>query len=107
MLFEVEKASSKAPPSAEGHQTLSSWAKPGNAKANADDLRADILEDPDAAVEKNKAMYILKFEEQKLQIIELKSVIERQGDRLIEEMKSGPYQRIRDRVRVSTLHQNA
>jgi hypothetical protein len=104
VLLEVEKTSSKVPPSADGHQALSSWAKPGNTKANADDLRADILEDPDAAVEKNKATYILKFEEQKLQIIELKSVIERQGDRLIEEMKSGPHQRIRARVCISTLH---
>jgi hypothetical protein len=103
-LLEIAKTSSKAPPSADGHQALSSWEKPNDAKANADDLRADIFEEPDAAVEKNKTMYLRKFEEQKLQITELKSVIERQGDRLIEEMNRGPHQRIRDRVCVSTPH---
>jgi hypothetical protein len=103
VLLEVEKTSSKAPPSADMHQALSSRATPTDMNVNVDDLRADICEDPDAAVEKNKAMYILKFEEQKLQITELASAIERQGDRLFEEI-SGPRQRIRDRVCVSTLH---
>jgi hypothetical protein len=108
MLLEVEKASSKASPSAEGHQVLSSWAKPSDAKVDADDLKADIFEDPDVAVEKNEAVYFRKFEVQKLQIIDelnqLKSVVKRESDRVIEEMKSGPHQRICDRVRVSTLH---
>jgi hypothetical protein len=108
MLLEVEKASSKASPSAEGHQVLSSWAKPSDAKVDADDLKADIFEDPDVAVEKNEAVYFRKFEVQKLQIIaelnQLKSVVKRESDRVIKEMKSGPHQRICDRVRVSTLH---
>jgi hypothetical protein len=98
MLLEVEKASSKASPSAEGHQVLSSWAKPSDAKVDADDLRADILEDPDAAVEKNKAYIhpqIRRAETPDHRRTELKSVIKREGDRVIEEMKSGPHQRIR------------
>jgi hypothetical protein len=108
MLLEVEKASSKAPPSAEGYQVLSSWAKPSDAKVDADDLRADILEDPDVAVKKNQDVYFRKFEVQKLQIIDelnqLKSVVKWESNHVIEVMKSGPHQRIRDPVCVSTLH---
>ncbi|KAN0140973.1 hypothetical protein V8E53_001417 [Lactarius tabidus] len=100
VLLEVEKTSSKVPPSTDMHQALSSRATPTDVNVNVDDLRADIYEDPDAAVEKNKAKHILKFKEQKFQITELASAIERQGNRLIEEI-SGPRQRIRDR----TMHE--
>ena len=54
-------------PSAEGDLTLQTKA---NAKIpNADDLKNVIFEDPVAAVEKNLAPFVLKFEAQMNQII--------------------------------------
>ena len=102
MLLGLERTASKAPgaPSAEGHR--SPWAKPGDRSQDADDLKMDIFEDPDAAVEKNQAVYFRKFEAQKRQIIdELTFVVKRESDRVIQEMKGGPHERIRDRVCVS------
>jgi hypothetical protein len=99
MLLELEKTTSKASsaPIAEGHRA--GWAKPGDTNPSADDLRTDIFEDPDAAVEKNQAVYFRKFEAQKRQIIdELTFVVRRESDRVIQEMKGGPHERIRDRV---------
>ena len=102
MLLGLERTASKAPgaPSAEGHR--SSWAKTGDRSQNVNDLKMDIFEDPDAAVEKNQAVYFRKFETQKRQIVdELTFVIKRESDRVIQEMKGGPHERIRDRVCVS------
>ncbi|KAI9438360.1 hypothetical protein H4582DRAFT_1815080, partial [Lactarius indigo] len=99
MLLELEKTASKAPsaPSAEGHRAPRGMASDAN--ANADDLRTDIFEDPDAAVEKNQVVYFRKFEAQKRQIIdELTFVVKRESDRVIQEMKGGPHDRIRDRT---------
>lgn len=66
----------------------------------ADDLREDILETPDAAAEKNRATFFRKFEVQKRQIDELKQAIEQESDRVIQELKGGPHERILDRVSV-------
>ena len=99
MLLGLEKTASKAPsaPSAEEHRAP--WAKPGDGAQNADDLRTDLFEDPEAAVEKNQAVYFRKFEAQKRQIIdELTFVVQRESDRVIQELKTGPHERIRDRV---------
>jgi HD superfamily phosphodiesterase len=100
MLLELERKASEAPSasSAEGHRAPRS--QPGDANQNADDLRTDIFEDPDAAVEKNQTVYFRKFEAQKRQIIdELTLVVKRESDRVIQEIKSGPHERILDRVR--------
>ena len=100
MLLELERTASKAScaPSAEEHRAP--WAKPGDTNQNADDLRTDIFEDPDAAVKKNQTVYFRKFEAQKRQIIdELTLVVKRESDRVIQEIKGGPHERIRDRVR--------
>ncbi len=99
MLLELEKTASRVPstPSAEVHRAP--WAMASDANPNADDLRTDIFEDPDAAVEKNQTVYFRKFEAQKRQIIdELTFVVKRESDRVIQEIKSGPHDRIRDRV---------
>src|SRR6266702_699856 len=99
MLLALEKTASKAlsAPSAEGHRQPRAMASDTN--TNADDLRTDIFEDPDAAVEKNQIVYFRKFEAQKRQIIdELTFVVKRESDRVIQEMKGGPHERIRDRV---------
>ena len=101
MLLALEKTASKAPSasSAEGHRAA--YAKTGDTNQNADDLRMEIFEDPDAAVEKNQTVFFRKFEAQKRQIIdELTLVVKRESDRVIQEIKGGPHERIRDRVRV-------
>jgi hypothetical protein len=99
MLLFLEGAASKATntPSAESHRAPR--AKPSDAKLSADDLKNDILEDPDAAAEKNMDVFLRKFEMQKRQIIyELEVIVRRESDRVIEEMKAGPHERIIDKV---------
>ena len=101
MLLELARKVNEAPnlSSAEGHRVPRS--KPGDTtNQNADELRKEILEDPDAAVEKNQTVYFRKFEAQKRQIIdELTFVVKRESDRVIQEIKAGPHERILDRVR--------
>ncbi|KAF8259842.1 hypothetical protein EI94DRAFT_1812645 [Lactarius quietus] len=95
ILLTLEKTTTNAPsvPSAEGQR------KPGDANPTADNLRTEIFEDPDVAVKKNQAVYFRKFEAQKRQIIdELTFVVRRESDRVIQEMKGGPHERIRDRT---------
>jgi hypothetical protein len=110
ILLELDRKVSGAPgaPGTEGHRAPPSnvgRSKPGRSKPsdtnqNADDLRAKIFEDPDAAVEKNQTVYFRKFEAQKRQIIdELTLVVKRQSDRVIREIKAGPHERILDCVR--------
>ncbi|KAH9171872.1 hypothetical protein EDB89DRAFT_2070428 [Lactarius sanguifluus] len=98
MLLSLEQTASKAPsaPSSEGHRMNRS--KPSDANTNADDLRKDIFEDPDAAADKNRIVFFRKFEVQKRQIIdELTLVVTRESDRVIQIVKGGPHERILDR----------
>ncbi|KAH8987639.1 hypothetical protein EDB92DRAFT_1948471 [Lactarius akahatsu] len=98
MLLSLEQTASKAPsaPSSEGHRMNRS--KPSDANTNADDLRKDIFEDPDAAADKNRTVFFRKFEVQKRQIIdELTLVVTRESDRVIQVVKGGPHERILDR----------
>jgi hypothetical protein len=100
MLLELERTASKATsvPGAEGPRAPRS--KPGDGNPNVDDLRKDIFEDPDAAVERNQTVFFRKFEAQQRQIIdELTLVVKRESDRVIQEIKGGPHERILDRVR--------
>jgi hypothetical protein len=101
MLLDLEKTASKASGSAsvEGHRTRQ--VKPGDADVpvGADILREDILEEPDAAAEKNWVVFSRKFEAQKNQIIdELTLVVQHESDRVIQELKGKAHERIRDRV---------
>ena len=67
--------------------------------SKAENLRNDILEDPDAAVEKNWTVFSRKFEVQRNQIIDkLTLVVQRESDRVIREVKGSSHERIRDRV---------
>ncbi|KAH9045946.1 hypothetical protein EDB84DRAFT_1633013 [Lactarius hengduanensis] len=98
VLLSLEQTASKAPsaPSSEGHRMNRS--KPSDANTNADDLRKDIFEDPDAAADKNRTVFFRKFEVQKRQIIdELTLVVTRESDRVIQVVKGGPHERILDR----------
>jgi hypothetical protein len=95
VLLDLEKTASKAsgPPSVEGHGTCQ------DADLKVGSLREDILEDPNAAAEKNWAMFSRKFEAQKNQIIdELTLVVKRESDRVIRELNGKAHERIRDRV---------
>jgi len=99
MLLDLEKTASKASslPSVEGHRTRQ--ARPGDAELEVHNLKEDILEDPNAAAEKNWVVFSRKFEAQKNQIIdELTLVVQRESDRVIGELKNKAYERIRDRV---------
>ena len=99
MLLELEMTASKATsaPGAEGPRGPRS--KPGDGNLSVDDLRKDIFEDPDAAVERNQTVFFRKFEAQQRQIIdELTLVVKRESDRVIQEIRGGPHERILDRV---------
>jgi hypothetical protein len=104
MLLDLEKTASKASSlsSVEGYRTRQ--AKPGDADLEADNLKEDILEDPNAAAEKNWVVFSRKFEAQKNQIIdELTLVVQRESDRVVRELKGKAHERIRDRVGFSLL----
>ena len=101
LLLELERTASNALSAQTTEGNRAPQAKPVDTNLNADDLKADIFEDPDTAVEKNTAVYSRRFEAQKRQIIdELDLVVKREGDRVIQELKGGPHKRIRDSVRV-------
>jgi hypothetical protein len=96
LLLEERVSKASSTPSAEGHRAP-------RAKANdviyADDLKNDIFEEPDAAMEKNQTVFFRKFEAQKHQIVdELLLVIRRESDRVIREVKGGPHERLLDCV---------
>jgi len=92
----ASKASSISPASAEGHR--SPRTKVQDAK-HAEDLQNDIFEEPGAALEKNRTVFFRKFEAQKNQIVdELSLVMKRESDRVIQEVKGGPHERLLDRV---------
>jgi hypothetical protein len=99
MLLDLEKTARNpsCSPSLEEHRTRQ--AKPGDADLEVDNLKEDILEDPNAAAEKNWIVFSRKFEAQKNQIIdELSLVVQRESDRVIRELKGKAHERIRDRV---------
>ncbi|KAI0252756.1 hypothetical protein BJV78DRAFT_266553 [Lactifluus subvellereus] len=101
LLLSLEETASKlsGAPSAEGHRVQG--GKTTAANRSADDLRKEIFEEPDAAAEKNWTAFLRKFDEQKRQIIDdLTRVIERGNDRVIQEVKSGPH----DRILNDTIH---
>ncbi|KAH9064500.1 hypothetical protein EDB87DRAFT_1680408 [Lactarius vividus] len=96
-LLSLEEMASKAPsaPSSDEHQVA--WAGASDASPNADDLKKDIFEDPGVAADRNQVVFFRKFEVQKRQIDELKLVVKRESDRVIEAIKGGPHERILDR----------
>ncbi|KAK6985237.1 hypothetical protein R3P38DRAFT_3291978 [Favolaschia claudopus] len=66
-----------------------------------DDLKDDLLIDPEVAISENKTAFSRKFEVQKRQIVydlleELTKVIEREGDRVISAVTAGPHDKIID-----------
>ena len=100
-LLHVEETASKVSgtPSAESRHAPRPGAKPADAKLNAEDIKNDVFEDPNAAAEKNQIVFFRKFKAQQNQILdELSLVVKREGDRVIEEVRGGPHERIIDPV---------
>jgi hypothetical protein len=96
LLLEETVSKASSTPSVEGHRAPRAKASD---VIHAEDLKNDIFEEPDAAMEKNQTVFFRKFEAQKNQIIdELFLVIRREGDRVIREVKGGPHERLLDRV---------
>ena len=96
-LLELERAAEKGSSAPKAEVGLTRREQPKG--TTLDDLRRDVLEDPTVAVEKNLAVFARKFEAQKNQIVdELTLVVKRESDRVIQEVKGGPHERILDRV---------
>ncbi|KAI9448651.1 hypothetical protein F5148DRAFT_1153428 [Russula earlei] len=92
LLFELEKAERQSVGYIQGGcGTHVSGAVQGHQSE-------DIFEDPSIAVEKNLSVFSRKFEAQRNQIVdELALVVKRESDRVIQEVKGGPHERILDR----------
>ena len=101
MLLDLEKTASKgsSSPGVEGRRKRQARPGDGSADLEVDNLREEILEDPNAAAEKNWVVFSRKFEAQKNQIVdELTLVVQRESDRVVRELKGKAQERIRDRV---------
>ncbi|KAJ7901712.1 hypothetical protein B0H14DRAFT_1250148 [Mycena olivaceomarginata] len=62
-----------------------------------EDLKDDLMVDPESAIEKNLTVFSRKFEVQKRQIVdELTKVVEREGDRVISAVTAGPHDKVID-----------
>ncbi|KAJ7188394.1 hypothetical protein C8R46DRAFT_19344 [Mycena filopes] len=69
----------------------------GKTSSSLEDLKDDLMVDPEVAMEKNLTVFSRKFEVQKRQIVdELTKVIEREGDRVISAVTAGPHDKIID-----------
>jgi hypothetical protein len=103
ILLDLEKTASKASNSSSVEGPRTRQAKPGE-DLEANNLKEDILEEPNAAAKKNWVVFSRKFEAQRNQIIdELTLVAQRESDRVIQELKGKAHERIRDKVGSSLL----
>ena len=95
-LLDLEKTVSKAP-SAKADEGRGHREK---FKGTEDDFKKDILEDPNAAAKKNWEVFNRKFDAQKDGIADaLTLAVQREGDRVVRELKGSAHERIRDQVR--------
>ena len=101
MLLDLEKTVSKASgsPSIDLEGLHTRQAKPGDADLEADNLREDISEEPNAATEKNWVGFSWKFKTHKNQIIDESTlVVQRESDRVSQELKGKAHEHIWDKV---------
>ena len=73
-------------------------AKRRDANLELDDLRNDIFEDPNDAIENNWKVFNRKFEAQMNKIDELTRVVLEDRDRFIREVRGSASERIHDQV---------
>ena len=98
-LLELERTAQRVSSAPKAEVGRARREQPKDISLSADDLRRDILEDPTVAVEKNLTVFSRKFEAQKNQIVdEVTLVVKRESDRVIQEVKAGPHERVLDRV---------
>lgn len=98
-LREVEKIANdmSSASCAKGHHTRREM--PEDPNPNVDDLRSDIFENPDVAVQKNSAKFFRKFEAQMNQFVkDVTIAVEREGDRVVRELRGCSHERIQDPV---------
>ncbi|KAJ6610414.1 hypothetical protein B0H10DRAFT_2060657 [Mycena sp. CBHHK59/15] len=97
-LSDLENISSAASQASSGSQTAKGGTNRGKT-SGLEDLKDEIMTDPDVAIEKNSTAFARKFEVQKRQIVdELTKVVERQGDRVISAITAGPHDKIIDPI---------
>ncbi|KAJ7223972.1 hypothetical protein C8J57DRAFT_1591283 [Mycena rebaudengoi] len=97
ILKELYDLESKSSPTAPSNSGSSKSAATSGMTSGLEELKDELATDPDAAMEKNLTVFTRKFEVQKRQIIdELTKVVERQGDRVISALTSGPHDKIID-----------
>jgi hypothetical protein len=98
-FIELEMAVSNASgqPGTEGLRVRQK--KLGDADPEIDNLRNEILEDPNAAADNNWKVFSRKFDAQRNQIIDkLTLVVQRESDRVIRGVQGSAHERIRDQV---------
>ncbi|KAJ7777905.1 hypothetical protein DFH07DRAFT_730843 [Mycena maculata] len=94
ILKELSELEAKSSPGMGAPQSLTKAAGKSSA---LEDLKDDLMADPDAAMADNLKVFSRKFEVQKRQIVdELTKVVEREGDRVISAITAGPHDRIID-----------
>jgi hypothetical protein len=89
-LLELEGAAKKASGASKADVGRAGWEKSKDTALSAEELRRDVLEDPNDVMENNLTVFSRKFEVQKNQIDELTLVVQRESDRIIQEVKGGP-----------------
>lgn len=88
MLLYLDETVSKASSTLGGEGRRAPRENPVDATPEAGNIIHEVFEDPDTAAEKNQIAFFHKFEAQRNQIIDaLTLVVEREGDRIIREMK--------------------
>jgi hypothetical protein len=97
-LRKVEKSVTKSPNQPKVEENRISPAKLRDENLELDNLKNDIFENPNAAIEDNWARFNRKFEAQSDQIKELTHVVQQQGDRAVREIRGSAHERILDQV---------
>ncbi|KAF7302096.1 hypothetical protein MIND_00776400 [Mycena indigotica] len=96
LLKELNELENKSTSAGKGVKNAKGTSSAGP-KFGLEDLKDELTTDPDAAIERNMTVFARKFEVQQRQIVdELTKVIEREGDRVISALSSGPHDRLLD-----------
>jgi hypothetical protein len=80
-----------------------SASKGSQIAVTAKDIRTEVKMEVDQIVTNNK-LFDQKFDEQRRQLEEVKTLVKRESDRVIEAVLSGPHDRIVNRVRLVSFH---
>lgn len=101
LLKELSRLESNADPLAMSPGNEQSSASRSNVDDDSDleDLKKELQQEPETAVENNLEVFTLKFDKQKAEIIdEITKALTRESDRVIKTLSAGPHDRILDHV---------